>query len=236
MRRLWLVIVSCAALQLLTPTPAHAWWGWLDELSGPGPWMFVDVRFRMACIPDHSADTFAADANDLPANVLRELDHYKGVRKVLAAAGGTGCILQPGKRPQASVNFSTGSFVAVANNPRPEGPGRGHLAMQKYEFTVSKFLDRSKIFAVNAGGGWLQGLGKSEFTRGYWTVTGDLSPYAALARDQGKHSLLRTITVNLGVIVVPKGFTAADFAGTGPFRSDGEILKTVSITLDFSRY
>jgi hypothetical protein len=236
MRRLWIVIVSCAALQLLTPTPAHAWWGWLDEMSGPGPWMFVDGRYRIYCFQDEKIDRNNRNSKDLEANGMRSLNSFDKPVRWLAAIGGVGCVLpsQWGTNPKASLNFSKGFFVAVANNPRPEG--EGHLAMVKYEFTGSKFLDSSKIFELNAGGGWLQGRGKSEFTRGYWTVAGNISPYAALDQNSRKHSLLRTITVNVGVIVVPKGFTASDFAAPGPFRTDGEILKTVSITLDFSRY
>src|SRR5262245_52424733 len=234
MRRLCIVGVSCVAVQLLMPTPAHAWWGWWDEMSGPGPWMFVDAQYRIACIPDPAAEGIAATAKNPPPNIIRSLNSFDGGRKVLAAIGGVGCLLQPSVRPRASINYARAYFVAVANNPRPEGEGR--LAMAKDEFTASLFLDRWKIFEANAGGGVLRGLGRSEFTRGYWTVTGTITPYAALNRDSGKQSLLRTITMNVGVIVVPKGFTASDFAAPGPFRSDGEILKTISITLDFSRY
>lgn len=234
MRRLCIIIVSCTALLLLMPAPAHAWWGWWDELSGPGPWMFVDAQYRIACIPDPAAEGIAATSKNPPANILRSLNSFDGGAKVAAAIGGAGCLLQPMVRPRASINVATAFFVAVANNPRPEGGGR--LAMQKYEVSASTFLDRWKIFEANAGGGVLRGLGKSEFTRGYWTVTGTISPYGALERDSGRQSLLRTISVNVGVVVVPKGFTAADFAAPGPFRSEGEILKTISITLDFSRY
>jgi len=236
MRRLGIVILCSAAMQLLIPSPAHAWWGWLDELSGPGPWMSFDLRYRIYCVQDDKVAASDRKSSNLAPDGMRSLDSFTGLGKGFAALGGVGCVLptQWDRNPRASVNFSQGFFVAVANNPRPEGEGR--LAMVKYEFTGSTFLDSGKIFELNAGGGWLQGLGKSEFTRGYWTVTGDISPYAALVRDSGKHSLLRTITVNIGVIVVPKGFTASDFAAPGPFRSDGEILKTISITLDFSRY
>ena len=234
MRRLGIVVVWSAALQLLVPAPAHAWWGWWDELSGPGPWMFGDLQYRIACIPDPAAEGIDATSKNPPPNILRSLNSFDGAGKVLAAIGGAGCLLQPSVRPRASINVATAWFVAVANNPRPEGGDK--LLMQKYEATASTFLDRWKIFEAVAGGGVVRGLNKSEFTRGYWTVSGNITPYAAIERDSGKQSLLRTITVNVGVVVVPKGFTAADFNAPGPFRSEGEILKTISITLDFSRY
>lgn len=234
MRRLWIVVFFCAAL-LLTPKPAHAWWGWWDEMSGPGPWMFVDVKYRIACIPDPEAQGIAATRKDPPENIIRALDSFDGWGKFWAGFSGAGCILQPDVHPRASINASTAFFVAVANNPRPDGAGR--LAMQKYEVTASAFLDKAKVFEAHAGAGVVQGLGKSEFTRGYWTVTGTITPWAAVPRSAGSHSLLRTIAVNVGVIVVPKGFAASDFAAPNhPFRTEGEILKTISITLDFSRY
>ena len=108
--------------------------------------------------------------------------------------------------------------------------------MQKYEFSASTFLDDAKVFQVTAGGGVLKGLGDSDFSRGYWTVFASMAPYGGVPRDSGTKSLLRTITVNVGVVVVPNGFAAKDFGATGPFRSEHEVLKTISLALDFSRY
>src|SRR6185436_12223722 len=36
-------------LVLLKPTPAQAWFGWLDEWSGPGPWLGQLYEVRVAC-------------------------------------------------------------------------------------------------------------------------------------------------------------------------------------------
>jgi hypothetical protein len=40
-------VAFCLLLVVLAPTPAHAWFAWLDHLSGPGRWYGakVDVRF-----------------------------------------------------------------------------------------------------------------------------------------------------------------------------------------------
>jgi hypothetical protein len=35
-----------------SPAPAHAWWHWLDELTGPGPFMGPDFQWRLVCIDD----------------------------------------------------------------------------------------------------------------------------------------------------------------------------------------
>ena len=237
MRRLAIAIVYCAAFQLLLPSPAQAWWGWLDELSGPGPWMFIDGQYRIVCVPDPKAAGLSeSQKKNPPADVLRSLDSFDGLRRVAAAIGGSGCLLQPPVSPRASINYATGPFVSIGNNLHPLGSKR-YLVMYKHELSASTFLDRWKIFEASAGGGWLIGLRTSDFTRGYWTVTGTISPYAALARDSGgKQSWLRTISVKVGVVGVPQGFSAKDFGASGTFRTDGELLKTISITLDFSRF
>ena len=36
-------------LVLLKPTPAQAWFGWLDEWSGPGGWFGVLIDVRLVC-------------------------------------------------------------------------------------------------------------------------------------------------------------------------------------------
>lgn len=46
-RRALLVAVTLA--YLLTPTPAYAWLGWLEELSGAGPWFLISIDGRLKC-------------------------------------------------------------------------------------------------------------------------------------------------------------------------------------------
>jgi hypothetical protein len=240
MRRLSLLVICSVAFQLFAAAPAHAWWGWLDELSGPGPWTFFDAQYRIVCIEDPAAHRNGVDvkANDKnpPAHVLRALDSFDGAGKFFAALGGSGCLTDFSKHPKASINVATGWFRTVANDLK--GPGNPDtLYMQKYEANVSAFLDQWKIVELIAGGGALKGLGRSEFTRGYGTVSASISPYVMLPRnDDRAHRLLRTFTIDIGVVVVPNGFTAADFASSGTFRSNKEILKTVSVTMDFSKF
>jgi hypothetical protein len=43
-----------ALLLLLAPAPAHAWWGWLDDLSGPGRFRGPQFEFRLVCFGQES--------------------------------------------------------------------------------------------------------------------------------------------------------------------------------------
>ncbi len=210
--------------------------GW-DEMSGPGPWMFVDAQVsRRLHSRSRRSRALPPRRRIQPANIIRSLNSFDGGAQGLGrhlVEQGASC--NRSVRPRASVNVATALFVAVANNPRPEGDGR--LAMQKYEVTASTFLDRWKIFEAYAGGGVLQGLGKSEFTRGYWTVTGTISP----VRRPGT-GFRQAVPAQDHLGERRRGRRAERVHGQRlrgaerPFRTEGEILKTISITLDFSRY
>lgn len=55
-RRVGLLSVCGLIVQLLVPSTAHAWWGWLDELSGPGPFRGIQFDARLACFGDQPRD------------------------------------------------------------------------------------------------------------------------------------------------------------------------------------
>ena len=52
MRSLKSAVGAAAILLLLTPASAHAWWGWLDDLSGPGRFYGQQYEVRVACFGD----------------------------------------------------------------------------------------------------------------------------------------------------------------------------------------
>lgn len=63
MRRVCAVLVCCAVVQLIVPARAYAWWDFLEEFSGAGPFKGVDVDVRLACF----VDTSGVAATHLPA-------------------------------------------------------------------------------------------------------------------------------------------------------------------------
>ena len=47
------VIAVCALLFLVAiPAPAHAWWDWLDDYSGPGTFRGPSLMWRLVCFND----------------------------------------------------------------------------------------------------------------------------------------------------------------------------------------
>ena len=52
MRRVIVIALCALSFLVALPAPAHAWFFWLDEYSGPGPFLGFDVQWRIACIND----------------------------------------------------------------------------------------------------------------------------------------------------------------------------------------
>jgi len=49
MRRLYVSVVLGVCLQAAFAEPAHAWFGWFDRLSGPGPFKGLQLEARLVC-------------------------------------------------------------------------------------------------------------------------------------------------------------------------------------------
>jgi hypothetical protein len=88
--RSWLTILICLAVQLAAPAPAHAWIGWLDRLSGPGPFWGGEFDFRIVCFVDTIQWEEAAGASQAALSFTnRRPDARKALVSVLAFDGGT---------------------------------------------------------------------------------------------------------------------------------------------------
>src|SRR5712672_1570801 len=89
MRRLALIITCCVCCQVLAPARADAWWGWLDQLSGAGPWKGYQIEFRLIC--------FSESGKATPAPFL-------GFE--------SSCPLDNGQKPRASISIASRFFHA----------------------------------------------------------------------------------------------------------------------------
>ena len=79
MRRVSVALVGGVLFGLLFPSSAHAWWGWIDELSGAGKFRGLEVEARLYC--------FGATEDDLAAPLLRSAaDHITSAFEMLRSA------------------------------------------------------------------------------------------------------------------------------------------------------
>jgi hypothetical protein len=104
MRRVLVSVVGAVLLGCAFPSPAHAWWEFLEQLSGPGPFRGPDIQFRLHCwvrqpaaqadrgriqSPDPQTGQFAfgpaeARANFIPGAILSFCRLKKGEVRVAA--------------------------------------------------------------------------------------------------------------------------------------------------------
>jgi hypothetical protein len=99
MRRVYAALICCAVVQLIVPRPAHAWWEYVEQLSGPGPFMGFDFDSRLACFAGAANSNFrtaavnaiveAQMASELSRAALTSPDRSPEIRVELAEAAET---------------------------------------------------------------------------------------------------------------------------------------------------
>ena len=214
-----LIVTCCVVVQLAAPAPAQAWWDWLDQLSGPGPFWGVDLSYRLICI----ADTEASHANVSTDNIANP------ALRGLARFGGVGCVTDPSKNPLSSFNVTVGFFWTHKNDLQTSDNLK-LVTMWRFEPSYSTFLDPHKTFELVTGMGWLSidGPAFERFNRFYWKpVQLNITP--------GGSSGKKLPIVGIGVMIIRNGFDARDFGSTSAFHTDTDVLTTLSFTYDFGR-
>lgn len=73
MRTFKMSFLLLAVFLLLAPAPAFAWWGWLDELSGPGRFWGAEFDFRLACLMQQAPWAEAIAESQVTFGVLSSL-------------------------------------------------------------------------------------------------------------------------------------------------------------------
>jgi hypothetical protein len=212
-----LIVTFCVVVQLAAPAPAHAWWEWLDQLSGPGPFIGWDFQWRVYCIPEDRAG-----AVDLSLQSINSPGREK-----LARIFGAGCLFDRTANPKGSVNFAFGQVYSVRNELQyAPGTDKPHVTMTKFEPSLSMFADSSKVIEITSGLGVvvIHGSGFDTVSHFYWTPV-----RATINVGNG-------VGVRMGFVIMPKGFDAVDFGALpGTFHTDKEVLGTASVSVDLVR-
>ena len=81
MRRIIVIALCVLSFLVSLPAPAHAWWDWLDEFSGPGPFTGFDLQWRLACINDKLPEE--KPNTPLARNWLAERDKRRAALDIL---------------------------------------------------------------------------------------------------------------------------------------------------------
>jgi len=238
MRRLLVTALCAASFLFMLPKPAHAWFDWIDQLSGPGPFAGVDLQWRLVCAQDPQQVT-PTDSKD-PGDSLRSLDSFDGKARVLAGIFGAGCLGDHKANPVSSLNVRVAKLWSLDNHLQyASGVEAPTVNMWQFEPTFSTFVDDKKLVELTVGMGIsvLSGNGFDSMTRLYFRpVMLTITPGGRLSRD-GFNKVARALSVSSGIFYMPKGFDAEDFGALpGTFHTDNELLATFAVSLDFSRF
>ena len=224
MRRSFVILVFLVCFQFLIPTPAHAWWRWVDELSGPGSFNGVSIPVRLWCLPGKSATL--------------TLNTRKRVGYALAALGGSGCLFRPGIVPRASLLKIGTAWLVPRHNPlHYDSPQDVHLDLRLLlvelmaSVHVDPNLDRDLLeLGFGVGVLMMSGPAFDSFTRVF------IEPIRADFRPFGWAGRAGVIVLRGSIMVVPQGFDANDFGATpGSFHVSREVLPTFGIFFDVLR-
>ena len=236
MRRVIVTALCAASFLFMLPEPAHAWFDWIDQLSGPGPFAGIDFQWRVVCVQDDMAATDSATPDE---NRLRSLESF-GKGKALAGIFGAGCLNNSHANPESSLNLRVARLWSIDNHLQyASGVEAPKVNIWQVEPSYSTFVDDKKMVELTMGMGVsvLSGNGFDSMTRVYFRpVMLTLTPGGRLRRG-GFNSVTRGMSLSTGVIYMPKGFDAKDFGAVpGTFHTDNELLLTASVSYDLSRF
>jgi hypothetical protein len=243
MRRLGVSLILSSLLLLLLPVHASAFWRWLDELSGPGPFNGYDWEVRVYCwstparhIGDNDKD---GQRYDFPKDETIAFGPVPGVL--------THCIFPkvPADRLRVASFNVAGShqWTRNSNLDYEVDPAR------KRKITVNSlrpsfWLRPARSIEVGAGIGfyWFKGDDFPTFKRvSIEPLLFNVKPIA-LFRDMLRPGPIKGIpdsqldqllSLRVGLVMFPKGFNDEDFrARPGSFKADKDKMSSFSMLLD----
>ncbi len=227
MRRLFAIALFSACFQLGVPTSADAFWRFISEWSGPGPFNGVEIDWRVACFAE-SPSVSKDEAVDIEKQLPQGTDDGDAMR-VLEALIGSRCFVGPTRQRQASFNFAVGLFEAKNNPLEYAGSVDTDVNMTKVEPSFVWRLQQNRLdIGVGAGVFMFTGSAFTPFSRFFIEpVRVDWRPFNGKGWD--------SIVFQAGVLIVPQGADARDFGAVpGTYHRDREFLYTLGVRLDLN--
>lgn len=200
MRRVALTLVSTALMLVALPSPAAAWWEFLEELSGPGRFYGWDVDLRLFCLNDKFDPARAGDPTERVGPT---------VGAVVSA-----CRVKKGYARRLAVNVGA-RFLWADDNPRFANGQRISLTTLEPSVSfnlLSKYPNGDFVdYGFGAGVYWFSSEEFPSFNGAFLEpVRIEFHPTTNMKQN---HKWAAAIpVVRLGVLMFPGGFETASFA------------------------
>ena len=218
MRSIKVSLLLGALFVIMMPAPAHAWFGWLDNLSGPGPFIGDEIEIRLVCF---GGGKFTRAEGD---NV-----------RVIPATVESGCLLGTRKNHRFSIDLIAGAYWAIANNLQYADPKvNRRIGLIDYGALGSWSVFEQRVeLKVGFEGNSFYGPAFDSFTRRSVVGFIDWKLFACEKPDEMR-SWKDMVTLRVGALFFPGGFDSTDFgAAQGGFHTSQDLIKFLGVVYDF---
>jgi hypothetical protein len=228
--RLRLVSILLAGFLLMAGGADAGIIEWIDQMSGPGPFLGFSIEGRLHCFPiQRSDDVYTEGTPKSPPSEKSALDNYNQRMGVILACPNH---LKPGERAWMTVNLASGIAWAL-HNDLPYSRDVTDTSVKLVSLEPSFWWYPLPPVAVGASVGfyWFSGPAFETFSRFYVKpVQVELKPFAFPKHRWHTHAEI--FTIRAGYSLMPQGVQASDFGAIGPFKTEHEVLPTIALLAD----
>src|SRR5262245_54869090 len=235
LRQLCVAAMMAGLSVLAAPAPAHAWWDFIEEFSGPRKFQGPDIQLRLFCVmrPEIPAGQPAAAGQAVKTPV--DPERKSGVRTPGPAGMLLGICPKRTDTEKTKVAFDLGVRFMWSNeykdDPSPDFARGRTIYFNTLEPTVVfPLVDKSVRleYAFGAGTYWFSSEGFESF-KGFF-----VEPVRANVHVPLSHGYAFIFSV--GALVFPAGFDPRAFAGDREHddRIAADVVPVISIPADLT--
>jgi hypothetical protein len=225
------VLAGSVILLLMAPTPAHAWWEFLEEFSGPKTFWGWDVELRLFCVVDTRTTTITREINSVTNEVTKETKETKTTGTERNTQKGIGIILNTCKRPvhveetpdkktktierqTLRLAFDVGARFLWSDHNERDFAGGERISLTTLEPAVTIPLWTTKAgrdilhYGFGAGVYWMSSKGFPSFNGAF------LEPVRVDIHIPTRSTRVPAIVLRASVLNFPAGFEPEAFAPT----------------------
>jgi hypothetical protein len=194
---------------------------WIDEMSGPGPFLGVTLEARIHCFGIDKSGSLGALGSDINRTCLTNRLRNTPTTN---------------QRPLVTFNLM-GELAWSLDNKLPYAPGTTastRVRILAVEPSAWVLPIPQVAIGASAGVSRLSGEAFDAFYRGYVRPAVEVKPFNFPGGPS--QAWLRAVVVKASVIIMPTGVEAANFGAIGPYKTTREVLPTIGVGFDFGNY